>query len=735
MMHSDGGRRRWNRELAAQATRSREINWRGVASLTPDEGSSAATLRRQLQPGEPVALWGVPGRSDLNGRGALVVDGKSVQLIPLLHVGTDESSHANETIDVPDTAMGPLPNWPFLGVTLACLREFAETHVEQIRGATTEDVCDSVCKPITAQAQASVATCLKRTTATCDGQPLVGTPTVFISHARKYLFSDLVATVEADASEQHEPAKVFLWIDIFSQYQHMIGDVGCEGRFCNWDVVFQITIRSIGQTCVVLSPWRDPLPLRRAWILWEVLCTIAGGAALHLHLPPSEAASFAAGLNRTGNSYSGLHSNAPEDTGFGSIWRSLSVVDSRSAECFTAPDQTMIHTAIEQSIGHSALNRLIFDELRKWLVHSAESALQMMDADTCATSPLLNNLVALLFEHGQLSEALPLARGAVAGRRQALGDTHPSTLHSINSLAMVLSGISDVPSHRSEAIALFREALAGNREALGATHKQTVGVMVRLANSLHEAFELEEAAALLDEAAAACRGQPLDRTHTMVLSALASLRADQGRADEGLRLLHECADACTTEMGRRHPDTLGTLNNLGLAQMRNGQLTEAMAVLSEVRGGYEELLGKQHPSTLSVINLIGETMERMGDSMRAEHLHRQALSGRRAVLGNQHGATLTSIERLGNSLFALGKHEEAMELFQELMVSRSATAGPRHPATLEAVARVVGMFYASHREQQGLEALGQADEIAAEVLGEENGLTKGLRQLRALLGA
>ena len=42
---------------------------------------------------------------------------------------------------------------------------------------------------------------------------------------------------------------------------------------------------------------------------------------------------------------------------------------------------------------------------------------------------------------------------------------------------------------------------------------------------------------------------------------------------------------------------------------------------------------------------------------------------------------------------------------------------------------------APHREQQGLEALGHADEIAAEVLGEQNGLTKGLRQLRAMLEA
>ena len=61
--------------------------------------------------------------------------------------------------------------------------------------------------------------------------------------------------------------------------------------------------------------------------------------------------------------------------------------------------------------------------------------------------------------------------------------------------------------------------------------------------------------------------------------------------------------------------------------------------------------------------------------------------------------------------------------------------GLRHPSTLEAVANVVGMYYASNRAQQGLDIIGEADTIAAEVLGEENGLTTGLRQLKTLLEA
>ena len=67
---------------------------------------------------------------------------------------------------------------------------------------------------------------------------------------------------------------VYVWLDIFCQYQHWLGDVGSERRWVNWDVVFQLTIAAIGRTCFVLSPWKDPVPLRRAWMLWEALSTL-----------------------------------------------------------------------------------------------------------------------------------------------------------------------------------------------------------------------------------------------------------------------------------------------------------------------------------------------------------------------------------------------------------------------------------------------------------------------------
>ena len=54
----------------------------------------------------------------------------------------------------------------------------------------------------------------------------------------------------------------------------------------------------------------------------------------------------------------------------------------------------------------------------------------------------MSNLADLLSDQGKLSEAEPLARDALRGRRETLGDTHPETLTSMNNLAFLEEALS-----------------------------------------------------------------------------------------------------------------------------------------------------------------------------------------------------------------------------------------------------------------------------------------------------
>lgn len=212
-----------------------------------------------------------------------------------------------------------------------------------------------------------------------SGRSFVAAPTAFVSHARAYKFAELVAAVEDFAASQPNPEEVYVWLDVFSQSQHWLGEVGSAERPCNWDVVFQLTTAAIGHTCLIFSPWRDAVPLRRAWILWEALCTVAaggeaGGRRLSVQLPPTEAADFEAALV----------------TEFDAIATAVSRVDSRRAVCFTPDDEAMIHDAIERRLtgGHRGLDALLAEALRGWLASRGRAALARLPEEERGTSKL-----------------------------------------------------------------------------------------------------------------------------------------------------------------------------------------------------------------------------------------------------------------------------------------------------------------------------------------------------------
>ena len=46
-----------------------------------------------------------------------------------------------------------------------------------------------------------------------------------------------------------------------------------------WFTTFKVAVASIGHTVLVLMPWDDPIPLTRAWCIWEILSTIDDGKA------------------------------------------------------------------------------------------------------------------------------------------------------------------------------------------------------------------------------------------------------------------------------------------------------------------------------------------------------------------------------------------------------------------------------------------------------------------------
>ena len=88
------------------------------------------------------------------------------------------------------------------------------------------------------------------------------------------------------------------------------------------------------------------------------------------------------------------------------------------------------------------------------------------------------------------------------------------------------------------------------------------------------------------------------------------------------------------------------------------------------------MLGKEHPSTLTSMNNLVSVLKDQGKFEQAEEMLRQALGLMETVLGKEHPDTPGSMNNLAIVLSGQGKDEEAEEMLYQvlgLMETRAST--------------------------------------------------------------
>ncbi len=77
-----------------------------------------------------------------------------------------------------------------------------------------------------------------------------------------------------------------------------------------------------------------------------------------------------------------------------------------------------------------------------------------------------------------------------------------------------------------------------------------------------------------------------------------------------------------------------------------GKHAEAAALAREALSLSERVLGKEHPDTTQSVNNLAFLCQAQGRLAEAEPLYKRALEGRERVLGMEHPDTLTSVNNL-----------------------------------------------------------------------------------------
>ena len=280
-----------------------------------------------------------------------------------------------------------LDAFPKLGMKCSRFEEFIDKcgGRDALRVKSTTQVCEEYLKPMTVTKGMSYCDILVEDILSNNGNQsdvTVAPASVFISHAWGSNFLEVVDAFTNHLRTSGQPDAV-IWFDLFSNNQHQTSIRPFEW-WCN---TFQSAIRDFGHTILVLTPWRDPIPLTRAWCLWEIYSSVVMQARLEIAIIASQQKDFVSALT--------------ED--FESINAMIARINIKNSRAFKEEDRIRILQAVEQSAGgFMAVNQMVFQQLWKSLTVIAEEALSLADRNDINTYKLVNAVGGLLEAQGTL---------------------------------------------------------------------------------------------------------------------------------------------------------------------------------------------------------------------------------------------------------------------------------------------------------------------------------------------
>lgn len=508
----------------------------------------------------------------------------------------------------------------------------------------------------------------------CDrnGRPLFAPVTTFISHAWKGTFSSLNDSVDRLSNIHNESGMLTIpayFLDIFVVNQHT--PPWRELPSVGMDVALRQPIELSHKTLLVMSPFEDPVPLKRAWCIYEICNTKRLGASLDITMPAEEHARFIAALTKGEFDFNDWVSN----------------IDIEAAGAFDPADKEMIMALVQASPGAAAgLNRTVVRALCEWLGQQGKLALESLPEKEQGTSKLIKNLANVLWRQGNPEEAESLYRRMVTCRREAFGDSDVYTLDGLHVWGRFLRA----RGRHEEAKKVLEEAVAGRQDKLGPKHPDTLTSQMELAEVKRHLStgkeDLADAEKVMSDVVRSWR----ELFSSMGSDGCSEVTDFKGYSDKDVR-----------EMRINFLESLKVYVAI-MMRHRETPAKKVNAVIAELLRGRQILFGHRHPATLDVVVLQAQYNLSQNESIHNSAITglRDALRILRGTLGDEHPRTLHCITILSQVLkqqvasdaakqerIANGEEDESLTLITQAVrgYMQSPSFGPNHPDTRRAL--------------------------------------------------
>ncbi|KAJ4298214.1 hypothetical protein N0V90_006113 [Kalmusia sp. IMI 367209] len=230
--------------------------------------------------------------------------------------------------------------------------------------------------------------------------------------------------------------------------------------------------------------------------------------------------------------------------------------------------------------------------------------------------------------------------------------------------------------------------------------------------------------ALFPHAEAAFNSQPKDaqalETWASVLFKAAWYATEIGQYRKAYEMDSSAFQVRESVLGAEHPDTLNSINSLGLVLHRQGRYKEAEAMHQRGLEVKKRLFGTGHPDTLISMSNLARTYMDQGRWADAEALEVQVLEISKTKLGADHPDTLVSMSNLSTTYRNQGRWADAEALDVQVVEISKIKLGADHLDTLVYMSNLASTYRTQGRwaDAEALDV--QVVEISKTKLGAEH---------------
>ena len=173
-------------------------------------------------------------------------------------------------------------------------------------------------------------------------------------------------------------------------------------------------------------------------------------------------------------------------------------------------------------------------------------------------------------------------------------------------------------------------------------------------------------------------------------------------------------------LGEEHSHTASSYNNIAGVYQSQGEYPKALEWYTKALAIVEKVLGKEHPDTAATYNNIAVVYKSQGEYLKALEWYTKDLAIVEKVLGREHPDTATTYNNIAGVYKSQGEYPKALEWYMKDLAVSEKVLGKEHPDTAVTYNNIAGVYKSQGEYPKALEWYAKALPVQEKVLGKEH---------------